>query len=564
MSNHIRIGLLLGIGACLYLALPVRILECDAVMFSYGALHRDIVFLGYPHHLGYNLLQYLAAAVGQRLVPPLGPIHILQYLSIAAGLGGVLLFYRFLTRRRGPSRALVLAGTLLFSYAYWHYSRQADTHIIGAFFLICFLLRYERFLKSPSVADGAVSGLLLGMATIMHQSNILLLPAVGASAFLKSKQEHGGLAPLGALVAVYSAVGVLPYPIVARALVGTKTPDEFLRWILCTSEWGGWGKWQWQILPATFIGLQRSFIGSHYLLGFKPIAALAYRLFPFGSLEDEMAIARAVPTHLRWFLLAVHGGLLVGLVRVLVRISGKLEQVFSADRPYAVFLLVWISVYGIFFAWWAPERVDFWIAWFVPVIALLAEAGPGEAGAPVGRPWSSIAFLIGLVFLNLSGSIYPQSGPIEERDTSVAVAIDAVVVKGDIVVSDCSFEGRASRFVISFDRVNLLAPPVDGFSFAGPSTVYLYKACQPDEPSVPATETTLKYLRDRALATMDSLLAAAETDERAVYLLVSPVSINPTRTSIYSALVEAIGERFDISRAVPVRERIDLREVRQR
>ena len=554
---------ILSLAAFFLLAFPVRILECDAVVFASGALHKDAAVMSYAHHLGYNLFQHVAALAGRAMTPPLSPIYILQYLSVAAGLAGIAVFYRLLIRLGAQaSRAVACTGALAFSYAYWHYSRQADTHVVAALLLICFLSRFERFLRSPTVGAGALSGLVLGLATLMHQSNILLLPAVAASVLLRARRTRGLLRSTGALVALALGVAAGPYPIVGRALAGARTLGEFREWIMGISTWGTWGNWRLELVPATLIGLIRSFIGSHYLLDFRPIASLAERLFPVASLEDEMAIAGVARNWLQGPLLAVQAGVLALALVALLRARARLKHLLGADRPFALFLVVWIVVYGVFFAWWAPERVEFWIAWLIPLLVVLAwPAGTGATGGRRAWVWASV-FLGGLVFVNFAGSIYPQSGPLEEIDASAAVAIDAVVDKGDMVVSDCWFEGRASRFATSFDRVNLLDPPVEGLSVAGPRTLYRYWGLS-RESVLLTSPPAIADLGAHAVSTVDSVLDVAGERKSEVYLLASPVSINRGRTKIYTGLVELIDQHFDISEVVPVRGGIDLRIVRR-
>lgn len=298
-SGTVGIIVLLAVAGLLLVALPARILECDAVISANGAIHNDPAVMIYPHHLAYNYMLRGAALIGQGLDPPLNPIYLLQYVGIAAGLGGVYLLYRMLMEiGAGPRRALLLSGVLLFSYGYWHYARQADAHIISAFLLIWATWAFYRFLAQPTIAAGCVVGLSLGLATFIHQSNILIFVPVLLACILRGREGIRLLRQTGAVIVVYFLIGILPYLLIGRYVVGAGTPAEFRKWLLGISLWENWGIWRLETVPATVIGIVRNFTGSHYLLGFQPLVHLAQRLFPIASLEDEMAIAASVPSRL--------------------------------------------------------------------------------------------------------------------------------------------------------------------------------------------------------------------------------------------------------------------------
>jgi hypothetical protein len=565
--NHggLTVFILLVIGGLLFVLFPARILECDAVMFSYGALHGDIIFLGYAHHLGYNYLQLAASQLTPLFDPPLSPIYILQYLSMAAGLAGIYLLYRLLlTLGVGVNRAFLFSGALMLAYGYWHYSQQADVHVISAAILIWFAYVCYGFLEHPSVSRAAGLGAILGLATFIHQTNTLMLPAVFLACILRARQGAKTLRPLMAFAVVYFLIGILPYPLIARYLVGVKTLTGLRLWLTSTNEWGGWGAWRLAALPATAIGLIRTFTGSHYLLGLGPFARLAHRVFPSASLQDEMAVAEWGPTWLRMTLMPIQAIILLFTAKALVGGAGRLRHLVRLKPAFAVFVITWLVILGVFFAWWAPERVDFWIAWLPGVIIVLAYPGKKRTGRQTVSAVTSVAFLAGLFTVNFFGSIYPQSGPISERDTEAAVNIDAVVDTGDIVISDCYFAGRASQFSDSFRRLNPLGGVLPRPK-VGMGTIYAYRDGRSLEAGfdVAALDSALLTgLEARVISRVDSVVGMAMKEGRSVYILASPISTNPDRMRIYNALVRAIGEHYDLSERVRIRGDLDMRRIK--
>jgi hypothetical protein len=133
----------LVVAAALYLAFPARVLECDAVIYASAALHVDVEISTDPGHLGFGLIELAAAAVGRRLTPPLSPVYILPYLSIAAAIAGLYgLFRTLLDAGVKHGRAICYAGVVGFSYGYWHFALQAESHILSASYAALAVLPY--------------------------------------------------------------------------------------------------------------------------------------------------------------------------------------------------------------------------------------------------------------------------------------------------------------------------------------------------------------------------------------------------------------------------------------
>jgi hypothetical protein len=558
---------LLVVGGAFLIAFPARILECDAVIFAHGAVHRDLSIMSYPHHLGFNLLEYAASLMTPHLDPPLSPIYILQYLSMAAGLGGVYLLYRVLVDLGvKPGRSVVFSGALLFSYGYWHYSAQAEVHILSSFLLILFALLFCRFLEHPSGPRASMLGGILGLATVMHQSNILMLPPVLAAFYLRGRQVPEAMRALRAFAVPYVLIGILPYPIVAYFVAGRSTVADFHSWLTGASRFGAWGGWAVRTPLATAVGLIRNFTGSHYLLAFKPVARLADRTFPVASLADEMAVGTWGPRWLAVLLASIQVIVLGFTARALLGGPRRLKNMVRARPAFALFVLGWLAILGLFFTWWAPERVDFWIAWLPALLILLAYPAGEKSGRRTFGTAAVLAFLAGLFGVNFLGSIYPQSGPIRERDTEAAVAVDAVVRSGDVVVSDCYFAGRASNFARSFERVNLL-DDILAFPSTGDGTVYAYADGRRREAAFhadPEDDDLVTRLEARTVSRIDSLVVVAADEGRIVYLLMGPVSTDPARTRLYGKLVHAIERRYDLSHPLPIWGLFDLRRIAPR
>lgn len=536
MKGHWRIYSLLAVGALFYLVYPSRIPECDAVIYASAALRGIHEMTFDPGHLGFGSLEVLATAAGRAARPPLNPVFILQYLSMAAALAGAYAFYRTLADlgvARG--RATLFTATLAASYAWWHYALQAEPHMISTALLMGFLWQSCRTTITPSARSWAWSGLWLGLATLMHQKNILLVGAALPAFALATRDLRQSLRGAAAFLGVLFVVAILPYLVVGGGVLGLRTAPDFMLWIRGLSTWSAWGHWTRSTLPYTLVGIVRSLVGSHFILGLGPVRETAGRLFPRYSLEDELAIAASVPGSMGLLLLFLEAGLLGLSGLALLRRAARPGVPGPGGIPLTIFLWAWIAIVGIFAAWWAPLRAEFWLDFFPPLLVLLAlpRAGGRER---TGGPRILAAFALTLALVNFAGSIRPQSLAALEPESAVALALDAAVRPGDTVLSDIPFQGRASRYARAFVPVDLLGtdfPPGDS-----------------------GQEVRFRMV--------DSLLAAAEGAHQSVYVVATPLRSGADDQVAFAGLVAALGERCQTRVTAPVRAGIDLRRITRR
>jgi len=460
-----------------------------------------------------------------------------------------------------PRTALLLSAVLFVSYGYWHYSLQAEPHILATLFLILFLSRLWRFLKFPTASHGAAVGAFLGLATLMHQSNVLLAPIV----LMGGAFSRAARVSLTTFCAVFCGFVIPPYLGVGWTLLGLRSVHDFRDWILGLSLWGPWGHWNLTSSVQAAVGSARCLAGSHFLLGIRPVERFAQRMFPRASWGDEMAVASSVSEGLCYALAAIEVGILAGAVMAIVWWLRKLFRMFSVERGFAVCLLTWIAVLTLFFTWWAPVRVEFWIAPFLPILVVLGYPLPQGAMKGQTRRWLWSAFALGLFVVNFCGSIRPQSMASLEPETAAAMAIEAVVEPGSIVVSDAGFCGRTSKYVISFERIDLVSRCCSVIS-DGESLHQREPGPSGDPPATGITGNRLveEDLGMRACRLVDSLLTDSDPRGRSLYLLASPVSSDRGRALLYERLVAAVGERYDISETVPVRAAVNMRSLKRR
>ena len=537
MKSRWQILSLMAAMALLYLAYPTRTHEFDAMGFASAALSGEHWLATDPGHLGFSPLVILAAGIGQRVHPPLNPVLLLQYLSMVAGLAGIYAFYRTLTGLgASPRRATVFAGILCCTCAYWHFALQAESHILSTTFLLFFLMQFTRLVESRSVRTAAWAGALLGLATLMHQKNILLVaPALIALPIAVHGRRRLAVVA-GMFLATYGVVAILPYLVVGLGVAGLRTIPDLRHWIMGLSNFGQWGHWTSYTMLLSGGAIVRSLVGSDYLLGLGPIKALAIRIAPHFLMQDELAVAAAVPHALRAALLPLEAALLVLAGAALVRRAGSLKTLLSRHAPLAIFSFAWVLVLGVFSAWWVPWRMEFWIDLFPPVLLLLAlplDQDPEHRG---GRSRMTGTFLLALATANFFGSIRPESLPTTDAETNLALALDATIKPGTTILADIRLCGRAARCPRTFVPAGLL----DGFA-----------------PGAAPAQAALFHQ-------VDSLLAAADSAGESVYLVATPLAPEATRRAAYRSLVASLGARFRLDEQVPIRANIDLRKIHRR
>ena len=254
---------LLAAAALLYLLYPCAVLECDAVIYACAGLAADPVQSTDAGHLAWGFLEMGAARIGRAMDPPLNPIYLLRWLAILASLGGLWVFHRLAGRLGAtPLAAFTLTGLLAFSYSYWHFGIQAESHLVSTFFLLCFASTSVAYFRGGALRDALWAAVFLSLATLLHQTCILFVPAFLVPARLRAGSWRRWLAAVGVFAAAYVVLVIVPYLAVGWFVRDLRSFGEYREWILGLSLWGSWGEWSLRSLPAAAVGAVRSIAGS--------------------------------------------------------------------------------------------------------------------------------------------------------------------------------------------------------------------------------------------------------------------------------------------------------------
>jgi len=349
----------------LYLATLTSVHTFDALSYVTSVERKPWTEVFHPHHLAYGPLGAVALHLGRLLGYTGGAALPMQLLNAFAGSLGVALFLGLVRRVTGRADVALAAALLLGgAYAYWYYAVEIEVYTVAALFLILcldLLVQPGRWTTRRVLAlAGAQAG-----AILFHQTNVLLCAPIAIYALadlrggvaltpqppLPLRRERGSrdsdvpsppprsvLRPWlrrWALYALALALAVaVPYAIVGVAISGFRSWAAFASWL---TEYARTGWWGGPITAQKWAGLG---------------AGLSETLAQPGGALLWLLLAGLLVLHLRW--LAAAPRVLVGA------------------------LAAWLLVYGVFFLWWEPDNIEFWIASLPPALLLVALALRGE------------------------------------------------------------------------------------------------------------------------------------------------------------------------------------------
>jgi len=299
----------------------------DALSYILDVDRKPWSELFHPHHLLYGplgaVIRALATVIGWH-----GSVAVwLQVINAIAGAIGVTVLFvlcRSVTRSTGA--ALIASISMGFSYAYWYYAVEVEVYTLAVVALIAGLWLMFRIVQTPTWQLSAWLGLVHGFAVLGHQTNVLFaVPAlltIGLSAKTQRLRYQLGVAYVLPLVAVVGSA----YLWVAFGVSGMRSWSEVWIWLTGYAQTGFWGG---AIDKAKLIGL---------LKGWRET-------------------------------LALQGGAFIGISGIVLLLAGR--SAFSRlPHPLLIGVLSWLIVYGLFFLWWEPDNIEFWIASLPPLVLL--------------------------------------------------------------------------------------------------------------------------------------------------------------------------------------------------
>lgn len=395
--SWVAVGALCITLTVVYITLRVEIHTFDAISYAWNIRDKAFGLLFHPHHLLYAPLGRVAYSAATALgysgyadVP-------VQVVNAVAGALGVGLFWGFGTLWTGRRWAsLGAAGLIGVSYAYWLYAAEVEVYTIATAFIILCMVMLVQLSHEPHLRWAALLGVAHMGAIMFHQTNALLtLPVL---AFLLIYRPTRSLRVIG----VYAGVGG-GLTLAAYGLVGLTSNfaslTDFFNWFMGYTQSGIWGGYlSAEHLPALRSGWQ-------------------------------LAVSQN-----GWLALAFYAVGVAGLVMLAERARRSHEA-----AAWFAFGLIWLVTYTVFFWWWEPWNIEFWIGtlplWGMFILAVFPTQQPAEPSTAWAAYTLGLFVLAGLIAQSNVGVIRGVSDRDEDYYFRMVQALDPTLTADDLVVT---------------------------------------------------------------------------------------------------------------------------------
>ena len=363
----------------IYLLTLTEVHTFDALSYIFDVTRKPWQEIFHPHHLAYGPV----GAFATWLAGNGDAAHAMQQVNAIAGGAGVALCGAIAARRwHRIDLTLVSMVALGGSYAFWYYAVEVEVYTLATFFLIGVIWMVDN--PTPRTIRWALGlGTMLSGALLFHQTNVLLAIPLLVVAGTEITQNRRVWRPW--LIAGLSAAAfvISAYLLVMVGVSGFQTIDQARAWVLQYANTGWWGG--------------------------------------RGTLADlGMGMSNTVASlHGGFFLLGAIG---VSLLAIRSRHLGM----------WSIWLSVWLLVYGLFFFWWEPDNIEFWIG-VTPVAVLLLITPLANT-----RPWrvhSLIALTLSIIVASSNyGAITLRGDARTDLQRTIASAVAAASQPADLLL----------------------------------------------------------------------------------------------------------------------------------
>lgn len=432
----------------------------DSINYLIGIVNGRNLF--HPHHLLYHYYAYLWLILFKNIFPAVAEHYIIESFTAVWGSFILAICYLFFRNRFNLSQSVsALAITLVaFSYGTWFYSVNIEVYAPPVFFILCCLYIIT---KDEAVASDVWKvAILQSFAILFHQVNILFTLIVIYWLFRNRRKLD-----VVSSFLKYAVLGLIltggVYIICGVVYEQKNTVAAFTEWILGYTQ----GHSYWQPLTAktpvnVIAGFSRSFIGGHFIFQHQPLENLLKDSFRSHGLRDEIFLTSGITATVTW-LLTIITVIFAGLMFILlVRFVSKYRSMtlhFHVINP----ILFTIGVYSLFFCFWMPEILEFWIlqmvlVWLVFIGMLPAYRFPFNINLLKGIFFLSVS----LFLINYFGSMrWLQKSSNDWYYTEVK-KLDSNLTSSDIVVVEN--EWILKDYVRYFSKARVIATDEPGFN----------------------------------------------------------------------------------------------------
>jgi hypothetical protein len=357
------LSLLLFVGmAVLYTTTYARVLSITHDGPTYLNLIESGRFEFHHHHLLYQPLNVLWLALLRHLGAGVDGLFAVSALNGIFGAFNVLAVFHIARDRLGLSAARSLAAALTAgaSFGLWFYSGTVEVYVIPLCLLSLafYLLSAPR--SSPALMAGA--GLLTGLAVLFHQVHVLF--AVVAMVRL-ALDYRGGAAAIRDFVVYGLCAALVAIGGYAAVIIGGGHAESLETvWLWLTNYAQKKAYWH-GLEPETFllalVGLARSIVGGHFLFALPEAGQALQAAVPGKGYDEEIFLVRNIAPSQAYLLLALALAAAAVVLALAVNAARDIGRLDGVRKRTVRLLLAWLVPYCVFFLFWEPYNLEFWL-----------------------------------------------------------------------------------------------------------------------------------------------------------------------------------------------------------
>jgi hypothetical protein len=378
---------------------------------NFSAAHDSIQYLNeiiagaplfHQHHLLYHFFAHYWFTGIDALFPSLPDHDIVQAFTAVWGAATLSVVYRFLHDRFGVGVLNAAAGTLLvcFTYGIWFYSTSVEVYAPSVFFCVASLYVASKPAYTKRDTNWLIA--LHALAIMFHQVNILLSVPIAVAFYMRRKQTTV-LKPLLRHLLFVGTITLIAYWICGWLVLGFDNFPEWIRWIAgYTKGHNFWRQWDSGTVTNMAMGFGRAFIGGQFAF---QIPWFMHGLSPdLGShaIGDEKFLTAGIDMRTSYLLLALSMLFLVIFAVLALRLLVYFRHYRQSVREIVALLFSSIVTYSIFFSFWMPEIVEFWILQATLLVVIVAGSVGEVKHAVILFVCAALLFTV-----NYAGSIRP-------------------------------------------------------------------------------------------------------------------------------------------------------------
>lgn len=372
----------------------------DSIGYLNGIVTGNHLF--HPHHLIYHFVAHYWLVFIQAILPGIKDYFLVEVFTALWGSGTMTVVYCFFRNRFQLSvlQSVVCLTVIAFSFGPWFYSVNIEVYAPPMLFLLLalYILTKEHFRQ----ADVWKVSLLHVMAILFHQVHVLFAVVI----LYKLWQQRRNINLKPALLQ-YALIGIVlvgsAYFVIGWIVEDQNSLTKWVSWLRGYTQQGAyWKPLNGKIPLLVAIGYSHAFVGGHFILRLPNVERYLSESLHTHSLGDEMYLARHISHSMAVFLTALSVVLGITMLWLIIRFARRYKTIRAAAGHVVTPLMIAGIVYSLFFTFWMPEILEFWIFQVVLLwLLLLGTLQYGGQGIPPFRGWGPIKPVVMMAALSL-------------------------------------------------------------------------------------------------------------------------------------------------------------------